>query len=114
LADDVIVMQSGKIVASGTSLRLKSELGKGYRLTLTSPSEPTTTKPPVASATLETVKDGQIIWRIENAAELGQVVRWANEMEKNGKKEEEHGIQIGAWEISMPTLEDVLLEKKLF
>lgn len=106
-------MQSGKIVASGTSLRLKSELGKGYRLTLTSPSEPNTTKPPVASATLETVKDGQIIWRIENAAELGQVVQWANEMEKNGKKEEQ-GIQIRSWEISMPTLEDVLLEKKLF
>lgn len=107
-------MQSGKIVAAGTSLRLKSELGKGYRLTLASPSEPTTTNPPADSATLESAMDGQVIWRIENAAELGQVIKWANEMEKNGQREEEHAIQIRAWEIGMPTLEDVLLERKLF
>jgi hypothetical protein len=108
-------MQKGHIVAAGTPLRLKSKYGKGYRLTLTSAGEPLATKPPVESAVLESSAADQIIWRIEDAGDLSDVVLWAD------KKEHETGLirgsesaNIQAWGISMPSLEDVLLEKKLF
>ena len=113
-------MQKGEIVAAGTPLRLKAKYGVGYRLSLTSSSLPESTRPPVDSAKLESTAAGQIIWRIENAADLGKVVRWADEIEyetrrrlqENERKAED--IKIHRWEISMPTLEEVLLEKKLF
>jgi hypothetical protein len=110
-------MQKGEIVAAGTPLRLKAKYGDGYRLSLTSPSLAENTRPPVSSAIFESCAAGEIVWRIEDAGELASVVRWADEMEKTtrkrGKKEVED-IQIHGWEISMPTLEEVLLEKKLF
>jgi ABC-type multidrug transport system ATPase subunit len=122
LSDSVIVMQKGEIVAAGTPLRLKSKYGAGYRLSLASTSSPETTRPPVESAKLESSAAGEIIWRIENAADLGKVVRWADEMEHNTRRrgkmkqteETEEDIKVQGWEISMPTLEEVLLEKKLF
>lgn len=113
-------MQKGHIVAAGTPLRLKSKYGKGYRLTLTSLSQPLQTKPPSDSASLESCAAGEIVWRIENVGELGGVVRWAEEMERGSQSQDQSEItidneaQIQGWEISMPTLEDVLLEKKLF
>jgi ABC-type multidrug transport system ATPase subunit len=125
----VIVMQKGEIVAAGTPLRLKAKYGAGYRLSLTSPSAPEDTRPPVESAKFESSAAGEIIWRIEDAGDLGKVVRWADEMEhesrrgsglkrKEGESEREVGkvedVRIQGWEISMPTLEEVLLEKKLF
>lgn len=113
-------MQKGNIVSAGTPLRLKSKYGKGYRLTLTSSQEPLT-KPPVESAILESSAADQIVWRIEDAGDLGNVVRWAdgkeNESELRRRKAEfssSQEVHIQAWEISMPSLEDVLLEKKLF
>lgn len=130
LADSVIVMQKGEIVAAGTPPRLKAKYGAGYRLSLTSTSVPEKTRPPVGSATFESSAAGEIIWRIEDAGDLGRVVRWADEMEhetrrrgggvtsKEGEDEGEVGkvddVRIQGWEISMPTLEEVLLEKKLF
>jgi ABC-type multidrug transport system ATPase subunit len=130
LADSVIVMQKGEIVAAGTPLRLKAKYGAGYRLSLTSTSVPEKTRPPVGSATFESSAAGEIIWRIEDAGDLGKVVRWADEMEHEtrrrgggvksmeGEDEGEVGkvddVRIQGWEISMPTLEEVLLEKKLF
>src|SRR5271154_1885202 len=123
-------MQNGEIVAAGTPLRLKSKYGAGYRLSLTSTSAPEITRPPVGSAKLESSAAGEIIWRIENAGDLGKVVRWADEMEHQtrlrgkartkgdveDKNDEEEGVvvRVQGWEISMPTLEEVLLEKKLF
>ena len=113
-------MQKGQIVAAGTSLRLKSKYGKGYRLILTSPEEPQATKPPAASAVLESAAADQIIWRIEDAAELANVVRWAdvtkeqNLRQRRNEATDSDQLAIKAWEISMPTLEDVLLEKRLF
>jgi len=113
-------MQKGEIVAAGTPLRLKAKYGAGYRLSLTSPTSPEKTRPPVESAKFESSAAGEIIWRIENAADLGKVVRWADEMEhdtrrrgrgREGKAEE---VRVQGWEISMPTLEEVLLEKKMF
>jgi ABC-type multidrug transport system ATPase subunit len=130
LSDSIIVMQKGEIVAAGTPLRLKSKYGAGYRLSLTSTSIPANTRPPVDSAKFESSAAGEIIWRIENAGDLGKVVRWADEMEhetrrrggdrsnhdeakiKGGKRVED--VRIQGWEISMPTLEEMLLEKKLF
>ena len=129
LSDSIIVMQKGEIVAAGTPLQLKSKYGAGYRLSLTSTSIPENTRPPVDSAKLESSAAGEIIWRIEYAGDLGKVVRWADEMEyetrrrggsrsnneegkiEGGKVED---VRIQGWEISMPTLEEVLLEKKLF
>lgn len=123
-------MQKGEIVAAGTPLRLKAKYGAGYRLSLTSTSAPENTRPPVGSAKFESSAAGEIIWRIEDAGDLGKVVRWADEMEhetrrrgggsksKEGEYEGEIGkvedVRIQGWEISMPTLEEVLLEKKLF
>jgi len=123
-------MQKGEIVAAGTPLRLKAKYGAGYRLSLTSTSAPENTRPPVESAKFESSAAGEIIWRIEDAGDLGKVVRWADEMEhetrrrgdglksKEGESEREVGkvedVWIQGWEISMPTLEEVLLEKKLF
>ena len=116
-------MQKGEIVAAGTPLRLKSKYGAGYRLSLSSTSNPENTRPPVDSAKFESSAAGEIIWRIENAGDLGKVVRWADEMEhetrrRGGKNNNRHnggeGIKVQGWEISMPTLEEVLLEKKLF
>lgn len=113
-------MQKGEIVAAGTPLRLKSKYGAGYRLSLTSSSIPENTRPPVDSAKFESSAAGEIIWRIEIAGDLGNVVRWADEMEhetrKRGKKSErkQEDVRIQGWEISMPSLEEVLLEKKLF
>jgi len=123
-------MQKGEIVAAGTPLRLKSKYGAGYRLSLSSTSNPENTRPPVDSAKFESSAAGEIIWRIENAGDLGKVVRWADEMEhetrrrggknnnrNDGGREGEIGeqvVKIQGWEISMPTLEEVLLEKKLF
>jgi len=126
-------MQKGEIVAAGTPLRLKAKYGAGYRLSLTSTSSPELTRPPVPSAKLESSAAGEIIWRIESAGELGRVVRWADEMEHQTRRrrgrmggsqdiEEEDSVQNGSmrstviqgWGISMPTLEEVLLEKKLF
>jgi ABC-type multidrug transport system ATPase subunit len=135
LSDSVIVMQKGEIVAAGTPLRLKAKYGAGYRLSLTSTSSPEKTRPPVGSAKFESSAAGEIIWRIEDAGDLGKVVRWADEMEhetrrrgtsRGGYKSTERGdsikgefgvaedVRIQGWEISMPTLEEVLLEKKLF
>lgn len=120
LSDSIIVMQKGEIVAAGTPLRLKAKYGAGYRLSLTSSSAPETTRPPVDSAKLESSAAGEIIWRIEDAADLGKVVRWADAMEHETRRrvkvkaEKEEDIKIQGWEISMPTLEEVLLEKKLF
>lgn len=121
LSDSIIVMQKGEIVAAGTPLRLKAKYGAGYRLSLTSSSPPETTRPPVDSAKLESSAAGEIIWRIEDAADLGKVVRWADEMEHETRRRvtrkdivKEEDIQVQGWEISMPTLEEVLLEKKLF
>jgi len=110
-------MQKGEIVAAGTPLRLKAKYGAGYRLSLTSSSPPETTRPPVDSAKLESSAAGEIIWRIEDAADLGKVVRWADEMEQETRRRvtrKEEDIKVQGWEISMPTLEEVLLEKKLF
>jgi|SRR5579871_5810905 len=116
-------MQKGDIVAAGTPLRLKAKYGAGYRLSLTSTSLPETTRPPVESAKFESSAAGEIIWRIEDAGDLGNVVRWADELEHETRrrkastgtgKEKVEGIKIQGWEISMPTLEEVLLEKKLF
>ena len=113
-------MQKGEIVAAGTPLRLKAKYGTGYRLSLTSSSVPESTRPPVPSAKLESTAAGEIIWRIENPADLGKVVRWADEVEYEtrqgieGKEGKDDDIKIYGWEISMPTLEEVLLEKKLF
>jgi ABC-type multidrug transport system ATPase subunit len=121
-------MQKGEIVAAGTPLRLKSKYGAGYRLSLSSTSNLENTRPPVDSAKFESSAAGEIIWRIENAGDLGKVVRWADEMEhktrrrgaksKRNDSEEgkigEDGVNVQGWEISMPTLEEVLLEKKLF
>jgi ABC-type multidrug transport system ATPase subunit len=121
LADNVIVMQKGDIVAAGTPLRLKSKYGKGYRLTLASVEESLATKPPIGSAVLESSAAGQVVWRIEEARDLIDVARWVYEKEQETqmrqRKEEvsaEETINIQGWEISMPTLEDVLLEKNLF
>lgn len=132
LSDSVIVMQKGEIVAAGTPLRLKAKYGAGYRLSLSSTSVPEKTRPPVGSAKLESSAAGEVIWRIEDAGDLGRVVRWADEMEHetrrrgervgkgverdlSGELVEEGGdVRIQGWEISMPTLEEVLLEKKLF
>lgn len=124
-------MQKGEIVAAGTPLRLKAKYGAGYRLSLTSTSSPEKTRPPVESAKFESSAAGEIIWRIEDAGDLGKVVRWADEMEHvtrrwrtgSGKNidgetkvefSEAEDVRIQGWEISMPTLEEVLLEKKLF
>ena len=116
-------MQKGDIVAAGTPLRLKAKYGAGYRLSLTSTTTPESTRPPVQSAKLESSAAGEIIWRIEDAGDLGKVVKWADEMEHETRKRKaskttEEGksddIRIQGWEISMPTLEEVLLEKKLF
>jgi ABC-type multidrug transport system ATPase subunit len=113
-------MQKGEIVAAGTPLRLKSKYGRGYRLSLTAQTNsPEETWPPVGSATLESAAAGEVIWRIEDAGDLGEVVRWADEMERETRhrrrrKQETGGVSIQGWEISMPTLEEVLLEKKLF
>ena len=121
LADNVIVMQKGSIVAAGTPLRLKSKFGHGYRLTLNSSGEATGTRPPVNSAFLESFAAGQVIWRIADVEDLGRVVSWADQMEDETQlRHRRHGegssnqIEIQAWDISMPTLEDVLLEKQLF
>jgi ABC-type multidrug transport system ATPase subunit len=127
LSDSIIVMQKGEIVASGTPLQLKSKYGAGYRLSLTSTSVPESTRPPVDSAKLESSAAGEIIWRIEKAEDLGKVVRWADKMEhetrrRGGNCNEEmkidggkiDNVRVQGWEISMPTLEEVLLEKKLF
>jgi ABC-type multidrug transport system ATPase subunit len=127
LADHIIVMQKGDIVAAGTPLRLKTKYGAGYRLTLASPSPAPSTRPPVPSARFESTAAGEIIWRIEAAGDLGQVVRWADEMEHQARRRRRSGVEDGdtiadggekadiqGWEISMPTLEEVLLEKKLF
>ena len=112
-------MQKGDIVAAGTPLRLKAKYGAGYRLSLTSPTIPEKTRPPVASAKLESSAAGEIIWRIEDAGDLGRVVRWADDVEhatrkRNGDENGKGEVRIQGWEISMPTLEEVLLEKKLF
>src|SRR5579859_5124729 len=86
LADSVIVMQKGEIVAAGTPLRLKAKYGAGYRLSLTSTSAPENTRPPVESAKFESSAAGEIIWRIEDAGDLGKVVRWADEMEHETRR----------------------------
>ena len=128
LSDSIIVMQKGEIVAAGTPLRLKSKYGAGYRLCLTSTSIPENTRPPVDSAQLESSAAGEIIWRIENAGDLGKVERWADKMEhetrrRGGHQNSDEGkiegekvddVRVQGWEISMPTLEEVLLDKKLF
>jgi ABC-type multidrug transport system ATPase subunit len=125
LSDSIIVMQKGEIVAAGTPLRLKSKYGAGYRLSLTSNTPPEKTRPPVPSAKLESSAAGEIIWRIEDAGDLGKVVRWADDMEhatrrrqtpveKGTTRDKREEVRIQGWEISMPTLEEVLLEKKLF
>lgn len=128
LSDSIIVMQKGEIVAAGTPLQLKSKYGAGYRLSLTSTSIPENTRPPVDSAKLESSAAGEIIWRIENAGDLGKVVRWADEMEHETRRRCCHtdieeakteggkvdNVRVQGWEISMPSLEEVLLEKKLF
>jgi len=115
-------MQKGKIVAGGTPLHLKAKYGYGYRLILNSSADPQSAKPPVDSVTFESSAACQIVWRIEDASDLSHAVRWADEggaavKEATGEIEEE-GTQnvapIEAWEITMPTLEDVLLEQKLF
>src|SRR5437773_2735661 len=116
------MMQKGHIVAAGTPLHIKAKYGKGYRLTLTSSEEPQATKPPVISATLESSAAGQIVWRIEDSKDLVSAVRWADEKEREtqlreGRQEgrsDDEFVRIEAWEISMPTLEDVLLERNLF
>jgi ABC-type multidrug transport system ATPase subunit len=120
LADSIIVMQNGEIVAAGTPLRLKSKYGAGYRLSLSSTSPPEKTRPPVDSAKFESSAAGEIIWRIENAVDLGKVVQWADERELETRRRGRNGegrvedVRVQGWEISMPTLEEVLLEKKLF
>jgi ABC-type multidrug transport system ATPase subunit len=116
LADNIIVMQRGEIVAAGTPLRLKSKYGAGYRLSLTSTSPVEDTRPPAISAKLESCAAGEVIWRIEDATDLGKVVKWADEMERKctANTEENGAVKITGWEVSMPTLEEVLLEKKLF
>ena len=122
LADSIIVMQKGKIVAAGTPLHLKAKYGYGYRLILNSSADPQSTKPPVNSATFESSAAGQIVWRIEDASDLSRAVRWADQGDTTVNETigeiEEQRVQdiapVAAWEITMPTLEDVLLERKLF
>ena len=119
LADNVIVMQRGKIMATGAPLALKSRYGQGYRLTLACSSDGEGLGPPVASAAFESSAAGQTIWRIGDPNDIGKVVKWADETEKRREDHqagsEIHGdVSIQGWEISMPSLEDVLLERKLF
>lgn len=76
----------------------------------------------MACARLRTAVPGQVVWSIEDAADLSHVVSWADEMEqrteiRKAKGEigwEEGFVSIQGWEINMPSLEDVLLEEKLF
>jgi hypothetical protein len=115
-------MQKGNIVAAGTPLHIKAKLGKGYRFTVTSEERPSRTRPPVTCARLTTSAPGQVVWSIENAADLSHVVSWADEMEQKTEMRrltgeigwEEGFVSIQGWEINMPSLEDVLLEKNLF
>jgi hypothetical protein len=116
-------MQKGRIVAAGTPLHLKGKYGNGYRLTLNSVARPQRIKPPVDSAVFESSAAGQLVWRIENASDLGRAVRWADEKERasedmdtenRAEGEIADDMCIQAWELTTPTLEDVLLERKLF
>src|SRR5579859_5763768 len=113
-------MQHGKIVASGTPLRLKSKFGNGYRLTLASSSDAQNLTPPAESAVLESCAAGQTIWRLGDPGELGIVVKWADETENRNKRADQADggtsgeVSIHGWGISMPSLEDAILEKKLF
>jgi hypothetical protein len=116
-------MQKGRIVAAGTPLHLKGKYGNGYRLTLNSAAPPQCIKPPVNSAVFESSAAGQLVWRIEDASDLGRAVRWADEKERASEDRDiENSVEgkiaddmrIQAWELTTPTLEDVLLERKLF
>jgi|SRR5579859_4421155 len=106
-------MQKGNILAAGTPFELKAAFGGGFRLTLTTPADPAIVKPPTDSAVLESAAADQVVWRISDANELVDVVRWADSPKHSGN-EVEDGAMVEGWEISMPTLEDVLLEHKLF
>lgn len=116
-------MQKGEIVAAGTPLHLKAKYGYGYRLILNSLSNMAHIRPPVNSAKFESSTANQIIWRIEDASDLGHAVRWADnrgtvaketDMEIHEVGENKDIGRIEDWELTMPTLEDVLLERKLF
>jgi len=116
-------MQKGKVVAAGTPLHLKGKYGNGYRLTLNSVAPPQSIKPPVDSAVFESSAAGQLVWRIEDASDLGRAVRWADEKERASEDMDAEiragggmadDMRIQAWELTTPTLEDVLLERKLF
>lgn len=118
LADSIIVMKKGKMVAAGTPLHLKAAHGYGSRLVLTSFSDPEHAKPPVDSAVFESRAVGRIVWRIEDASDLDRAVRWAAAAAENAVAEiQEQGttrdVSIQSWELTMPTLEDVLLEQNL-
>jgi ABC-type multidrug transport system ATPase subunit len=116
-------MQKGKMVAVGTPLHLKEKYGNGYRLTLNSVAPPQSIKPPVNSAVFESSAAGQLIWRIEDASDLSRAVQWADEKERAGEDmdienraegEITDDMRVQGWELTTPTLEDVLLERKLF
>ena len=123
LADNVIVMQKGMIVAAGTPLRLKAKSAAGYRLSITTTAKPEDTRPPCPSATLESSSGGEVAWRISQTDELADAVQWVYEHErpadsvrsrKQEKSSSSSDLQIDGWSVGMLSLEDVLLESKLF
>ena len=132
LADIVIIMKKSHIVATGTPLSLRSYRNE-YRMILNTLESPKLVKPPIKSALLEFAAKGEVVWRIKNKADLSIAISWAQErvaetLRNNrfklsnyshntrplSKLESHIGVRIESWNIAMNSLEDVLLDEKLF
>ncbi len=103
LADNVGIIDSGKIVAEGTPESLKTEIGHPHiRLT---PGEGSAARAEEVCARIGKLlpsRDGKVLVEVERgAAEIPRVVRALDEA----------GIEVDALELVNPTLDDVFVEK---
>jgi ABC-2 type transport system ATP-binding protein len=101
LADRIVVIAAGQIVAEGTPATLGGRQAAAAVITFTLPSKLTGSDLPRLAGSVEEVTGGQVRLRSENAlADAGTLAAWAAERQ----------LELPDFQIRRPSLEDIYLE----
>jgi ABC-2 type transport system ATP-binding protein len=101
LADRIVVIAAGQIVAEGTPATLGGREAAAAAITFTLPTEITARDLPRLAASVDEVNGGQVRLRSADAlADAGRLAAWAAERQ----------VELPDFQIRRPTLEDIYLE----
>ncbi|OQN98211.1 hypothetical protein B0A48_15487 [Cryoendolithus antarcticus] len=96
LSDDITILSKGRLVANGSSVALKHELGGGYRVRIY--HEDSKPLPAALEALPKQVLHDQTVYQLANS---GAAAQFVSELEKVGVRD---------YQVNGPTIEDVFLK----